>query len=125
MTNRTKYQIIALLVPFAIALLSSCELHKNLSDDLDKDFPLTGKVGKYTIDLPEEIGVKENAFNMGAVKLGDTINVFFEQLIDPREYQIELNQDGSADIYDGSRHVGHLDYKQGECFSKLILKDNQ
>lgn len=41
-----------------------------------------------------------------------------------REYQIELNQDGSADIYDGTRHVGHLDYNETEAFHKLMIKDN-
>ncbi len=124
MTNRTKYEIIALLIPFAIAVLSSCDNSKQGNDNKDT-------IGQYTngADAAIKKGYVIQEFEDGSYNIvgypSRETSTTPNKPIDPREYQIELNQDGSADIYDGSRHVGHLDYKQGEGLHELLTNDNQ
>lgn len=97
------------------------------NEDIDT---LGGKVGRYFIDLPEEIGV-HNKNVLAAVKNGDTISIVYDEGIKARvkeitrEYQIELKPDGSAWVYDGERLVGKLPYREGESFHDLMSSDNE
>ncbi len=44
--------------------------------------------------------------------------------VNPREYQIELNEDASITIYDGSRLVGTVQYDSLNVVCEMFINDN-
>lgn len=44
--------------------------------------------------------------------------------VDPREYQIELNEDASITIYDGTRLVGTVQYDSLNVVCEMFINDN-
>lgn len=61
------------LFGFVMGRLSALPQHV---DNPQKNQPLTGKIGKYTIDLPEEINVTDGS-DLKVRKSGDSLYIYF------------------------------------------------
>lgn len=86
------------------------------------------KIGKYTIELPEEIEGAKNTELLNAEVHGDTITIGFRHN-EKRSYQLDVYDYGqttdSIALYDGDRLVGKiLGTDTTQVINELIMIDN-